>query len=571
MTGEPLISVDEAARLTGLSVASVRRRCVAGIIPAKKVGRTWLIEATALPRRRPKGTIRGSTAHVDLAAALKHVTKQDLRRDVWAPDVLRFCDELQMRDEVVALAADKIEMVADPDSPVSVLVPKSPLFARLGTDLSLADRVAYQALVHDIEKVTDARLSPRAYASRLSEKYVGGRHNPGVASWLQWKRDARRALQECRGWMVETDITRYFDFIEHRKLMQLLAEERVGSEVLRPLQAMLRVWSPGTGRGLPQGPDASRPLANFYLIEVDEAIAAMPDVQYFRYMDDIRLVSPSRASATRALQLIGDLAYRLGLPLSTQKTKVRFFEENVSELEADDLRTSGDSYGGLEDEPEDSEEDDPSYLREVFADAVSTPGNLDARRAKYSLNRLYRTRSDVALDLVLKSIDDLGPVAPLVARYLAHWIEQSPVGESLGSYLNDAERNTSEYFAAWLLTAPLEHSLSPHHGVLSYARRTLTDKNASSFLRATAANVVVLSGRQRDATTVERIIANEFDPRMVRGCIVALHRAKSLRKDLQERVRKRQGFDATLTYLRGRETLPSPLFADRWVHVGFGR
>jgi hypothetical protein len=59
------------------------------------------------------------------------------------------------------------------------------------------------------------------------------------------------------------------------------------------------------------------------------------------------------------------------------------------------------------------------------------------------------------------------------------------------------------------------------------------------------------------------MVLSEYEPLVVRGGLVALHRVKALTKPVQDRIGKRKGYDATLTYLRGREALPSPLFADR--------
>ena len=469
---DSLVTVEEAAARLGLSVASVRRRCAAGDLACQKVGRSWLIDASALPRRRASAGLGQVSAIVDFNEALRHLRTQDLRRDVWAPDVLLFADDLAEQGSLIARAAEKVDLLAAPDPAISVLVTKSPLFARQGTDLSLADRLAYQATVQEIVKVTDPRLSPRSYASRLTLQLARSSPGSGVTRWLQWRGDGRKALVACRGWMAQTDITRYFDFIEHRKLMQLLAEERrIPQQILRSLQAMLSAWALRKDIGLPQGPDASRPLANFYMVEVDEALTSMSEVEYFRYMDDIIVVSASRAAVTRALRRIGELTYELGLPISTQKTEVLPFQTALARLNGEELRAVGNSYGETSVEDASEPDEDPSYLASVFGSAVADEGKLAVRPARYSLYRLYRVKSDVVLPAVLRSIDDLGPLGPLVPRYLSHWIDKPTVGESIGKYLNDPERNTSEYFAAWLMTAPLEHPTSVDLGIIDYARR----------------------------------------------------------------------------------------------------
>jgi hypothetical protein len=55
----------------------------------------------------------------------------------------------------------------------------------------------------------------------------------------------------------------------------------------------------------------------------------------------------------------------------------------------------------------------------------------------------------------------------------------------------------------------------------------------------------------------------EYDPVIVRGCVVALYRVGRLHKSIQEKIQRRQGYDALMSYLLGRNNLPSMLFRDR--------
>lgn len=134
------VSVDEASRRLRLSAASIRRRCASGDLAAQKVGRSWLIEETTLGRRRAYGANgrRHVPALVDLELGLPHLLRQDLRKDVWVPDILFFEDELAAREDLFELTNAKISLVADFDPAIKVQVPKSPLFVRQGADLSVS-------------------------------------------------------------------------------------------------------------------------------------------------------------------------------------------------------------------------------------------------------------------------------------------------------------------------------------------------------------------------------------------------------------------------------------------------
>ena len=60
------------------------------------------------------------------------------------------------------------------------------------------------------------------------------------------------------------------------------------TETIDRLEAFLSSWSNVPGQVLPQGSDASRILANSYMISVDEAML-QAGYKYPRYLDDVRI------------------------------------------------------------------------------------------------------------------------------------------------------------------------------------------------------------------------------------------------------------------------------------------
>ena len=99
MSDTEWISVEEAARRAGISVASVRRRCAAGDYACRKVGRECRSNAASvLPQKQRPAVGTGASSVVDLVAALGNVLDRDLKEGPWAPDILTFQDELQDRE-----------------------------------------------------------------------------------------------------------------------------------------------------------------------------------------------------------------------------------------------------------------------------------------------------------------------------------------------------------------------------------------------------------------------------------------------------------------------------------------
>ena len=134
---------------------------------------------------------------------------------------------------------------------------------------------------------------------------------------MRWRHDVVDSIRTDGPWMAETDISAYFDFVKHELLLPELITLGADPSIIDRLREMLRVWGITPNTGLPQGPNASRLLGNFYLNPVDAAMDQHPGIRYFRYMDDIRIVGSSRATVIAALQTLISECRRRGLALST--------------------------------------------------------------------------------------------------------------------------------------------------------------------------------------------------------------------------------------------------------------
>lgn len=413
MSTESLITVDEAAALLGVSPATVRRRCGNGDIAAERVGRSWLIDSSALPRAGPSPTRRrrvsgAASSLVDLNRSLQHLRSQDLQRDLWVPDILRYEDDLLNTDSLLEAAAAKLDLNERFEPPVNIPVPKSPFFLRNAMNLALSDRLAYHAAVEAISGSLAAAAGPCAYSARLakSDKYF---LEFGSQAWVRWKTAVQAKTAELNGFVVETDVTAFFDCISHTVLMQELQDLALPKPLLDALREMLRTWESAPNTGIPQGPDASRLLGNFYMAPIDAVITVIPDVRYFRYMDDIRIVSPSRHSAIEALKLLDTECRKRNLSLSTKKTELRHGKEAFDALEDPKINAAKYAFdaGG-----------DPRAVRRqmgaLFRASLRPDGTIDARRAKFSIYRLRALRESSVRTLVLRNLESLAGLGWLV-------------------------------------------------------------------------------------------------------------------------------------------------------------
>ena len=193
---------------------------------------------------------------------------------------------------------------------------------------TIRDRVVQTATKLVIEPIFEADLEPNAYGYRP-------------------KRSAKDAIQRvhqllCQGYtdVVDADLSRYFDSIPHRELMQSVARRIVDRDVLRLVRMWLKVPveerdDKGNRRmtggrknncGTPQGGVISPLLANVYMnrflkywriTKQGETLRA----HVINYADDFVILS--RGHAGQALDWTRRAMMRLGLTLNEAKTGIR--------------------------------------------------------------------------------------------------------------------------------------------------------------------------------------------------------------------------------------------------------
>lgn len=564
MVDENLLSVDEAAERLEISVATVRRMCASGQLMARKVGRRWVLPEAELPRRRPSRRARGGgrATGFDLDTACRHVLGLD-ERELWVPDILRHEDVSSRRSEAIAAAASRLDGQDPFDSATPVEVPKSSFFTRTGQLLTFPDRVAFQAAVASVAPSIERRLSPSVYSSRLalrSKDFLRKSRD----QWLLWRNDVVTEVLLGRSFVVRTDITSFFDAVKHDLLIPELQTLPNGPMAAPRIREMLRRWTDVPNVGLPQGPNASRVLGNFFLVPVDEAMAAEATVGYFRYMDDIRLTADSRADAIRALRRLERECRLRGLALSSQKTKLLRGAEAIADFQDDQLSRLQYSFDLGEGDVELSKE-----LGSVLRHAVLGQDELHERRARFALWRLFRLRDGRSRKLVLDNLETLAPLGQIVAAYLRPWLSKQDVQRRLSEFIMDQDRNTSRYLSSWVLALMLDlQSGATPLQWLSYAQSIATDRNEPSWHRTLAMSVWAQDRSSSVVRLLRDVVFREHDPEVIRGALVALARIGRLDRDVTQHAAARFPQTVITTeYLRGRTDLPSLVLTGRRVSV----
>lgn len=177
------------------------------------------------------------------------------------------------------------------------------------------------------------RLLQQAISQWLSPKYEGdfSSHSYGFRPGRnahQAVLQAQANLNEGYTWVIELDLEKFFDKVNHDKLMSLLSGKIKDKRILRLVRSYLSCGIMENGlasprrEGTPQGSPLSPLLSNIMLNELDKTLEERGH-RFVRYADDCSIYVRSRKSAHRVMaNITGYLEDELKLKVNRQKSKV---------------------------------------------------------------------------------------------------------------------------------------------------------------------------------------------------------------------------------------------------------
>ena len=181
---------------------------------------------------------------------------------------------------------------------------------------TVVDRVVQQAT---------AQVLSLGYDKYFSEHSYGFRPNRNCQQAVE---EALKYLNEGYEWVIDLDIEKYFDTVNHDKLISILRERINDAKTLRLIRQFLQAGvmengliSPSEG-GLPQGGPLSPVLSNVYLDKLDKELESR-GLCFVRYADDCNIFVKSEMAANRVMKSVTSwLERKLKLKVSATKTKV---------------------------------------------------------------------------------------------------------------------------------------------------------------------------------------------------------------------------------------------------------
>jgi group II intron reverse transcriptase/maturase len=197
-----------------------------------------------------------------------------------------------------------------------VEIPKPDGGVRLLGIPACIDRTIQQAVAQVLTPIFEAKFSDSSYGFR-----------PG--------RSAQDAMTKAYGYYkegyrhaVDIDLQKYFDTVNHDKLLQMLRDEIEDNRVIGLIRKFLKSgvlvggFVSHSDEGVPQGGPLSPLLSNIYLTKLDKMLEGR-GLHFVRYADDCNIYVKSRRAAERVMQTVTSfLEKTLRLKVNQDKSKV---------------------------------------------------------------------------------------------------------------------------------------------------------------------------------------------------------------------------------------------------------
>ena len=211
---------------------------------------------------------------------------------------------------------------------------------------SIRDRIVQEAVRMILEPIYEAGFSQYSFGFRPNRCTMDA-----IRAITQYTKENMKFF-----WVIEGDISAYFDTINHRKLLKLLRRRVRDERLLNLIRLFLRAGVmerrlfKDTIIGTPQGGIISPLLANVYLHELDGYMkrytalslyekrvrrrTGQANFAYIRYADDFVILSNGTREQTETMkeEVRNFLASALHLSLSMEKTRITHLDDGFDFL-----------------------------------------------------------------------------------------------------------------------------------------------------------------------------------------------------------------------------------------------
>jgi RNA-directed DNA polymerase len=221
-----------------------------------------------------------------------------------------------LQEHWVKIREQLLEGQYQPQAVRSVEIPKPQGGMRQLGIPTVVDRLIQQALHQVMTPIFEPDFSESSYGFR-----------PGRSA-QQAVAQAREYVAEGRRWVVDLDLEKFFDRVNHDVLMARLARRIGDKRVLRLIRKYLQAGLMRDGmvsqrvEGTPQGGPLSPLLSNIMLDELDKELESRGH-KFCRYADDCNIYVRTKQAGERVMDSVtGFLEKRLRLQVNREKSAV---------------------------------------------------------------------------------------------------------------------------------------------------------------------------------------------------------------------------------------------------------
>ncbi len=226
-------------------------------------------------------------------------------------------DEVKSRINANTLQGLKVEPIQH------VFFPKKePFDFRRAALMQPIDTITYLALVlkiaDEVEKKRPALRNKYVYSYRF--KPSNGLLFCKKYNYTAFDKHAREAVKKPRTKvLVKCDISNFYDKLNLHRLESSLLGISAEKQTVKLINELLLFWANRDSYGLPIGGNASRILAEAFLLPIDEYLISHK-IKFCRFVDDYRFFAPNVELAHAWLTLFVERLFLEGLSINPAKT-----------------------------------------------------------------------------------------------------------------------------------------------------------------------------------------------------------------------------------------------------------